>query len=80
MVPFGLQPLNKLREMPESKLPTDTKRESFVGFLPLLPGVILEENDVISSGASGDRFRIEQNYIAEHGLQGQVLLLQKLTV
>lgn len=80
MVPFGLQPLNRLREMPPSKLPTDTKRETFVGFLPLLEGVILEENDVISSGSAGDRYRIEQNYIAEFGLQGQVLLLEKVTV
>ena len=80
MVPFGLQPLNKLREYPESKLPTDTRREGFVGYLPLLPGVILEENDVISSGSAGDRYRIEQVYIAEFGLQGNVLLLTKLIV
>ncbi len=80
MVPFGLQPFNKLREYPESKLPTDTRREGFVGYLPLLPGVILEENDVISSGSAGDRYRIEQVYIAEFGLQGNVLLLTKLIV
>lgn len=80
MVPFGLQPFNKLREYPESKLPTDTRRESFVGFLPLLPGVIIEENDVISSGSAGDRYRVEQNYIAEFGLQGNILLLTKLVV
>lgn len=79
MVPFGLQPLNKMREMPPSKLPTDTKREQFLGFLPLL-GIIIEENDVISSGAAGDRYRIEQNYISEFGLKGQILILQKLTV
>ena len=80
MVPFGLQPLNKLREYPESKLPTDTRREGFIGYLPLLPGVILEENDVISSGSGGDRYRIEQVYIAEFGLQGNIVLLTKLVV
>ena len=80
MVPFGLQPLNKLREYPESKLPTDTRRQGFVGYLPLLPGVIVQENDVISSGSAGDRYRVEQIYIAEFGLQGQILLLSKLIV
>lgn len=79
-IPFGLQPLNRLREEPPSKLPTDTKREHFLGFLPLLSGVIVEENDVISSGSAGDRYRVEQNSMNEYGLQGQVLLLEKLTV
>lgn len=80
MVPFGLQPVFRLREMPPSKLPTDTRRENFIGFLPLLPGVVIEENDVISSGSAGDRYRVEQNYIAEYGLQGQIFILEKLTV
>ena len=80
MVPFGLQPKFRLREMPPSKLPTDTRRENFIGFLPLLPGVIVEENDVISSGSAGDRYRVEQNYISEYGLQGQILVLEKLVV
>lgn len=80
MVPFGLQPTHRLREYPASKLPTDTRKETFIGFLPATPGVIIEENDVISSGSAGDRYRVEQNYIAEHGLQGQILIVEKLVV
>lgn len=79
-VPFGLQPKFRLREMPPSKLPTDTRRENFIGFLPVLPGIIVEENDVISSGSAGDRYRVEQNYISEYGLQGQILVMEKLVV
>ncbi len=80
MVPVGIQPTDSLREYPPSKIPTDTRRQVFIGYIPLLPGVILEENDVISSGSAGDRYRIAMNYIAEYGLEGQIVVLEKLLV
>lgn len=79
-VPFGLQPQNRVRSMHKPDLPTQVPDVQFVGYLPLMPGVQILENDIINSD-SGDRYVVVQVYQSDTvGLQGYILMLHKMAV
>jgi hypothetical protein len=79
-VPFGLQPQNRMRSLHKPDLPTQVPDVQFVGYLPLLDGVQIIENDIINSDSS-DRYVVAQVYQSDTvGLQGYILLLKKMAV
>lgn len=78
-IPMGIQPLNKIGHHHVFNLPTDIKRQMFTGYCPLLPGVQLYET-MICNMSNGDRYEIVQFYFTSVGLQGYMLLLEKVNV
>lgn len=79
-VPFGLQPQNRARSAHKPDFPTQVPETRFVGYLPLLPGVQIVENDIVNMSNS-DRYMVIQPFqTASTGLNGWVLLLTKMAV
>jgi hypothetical protein len=79
-VPFGLQPMNRIRGPHKPDFPTQVEETQFLGYLPMMPGVQIIENDIINSD-SGDRYRVAQPFQSDDiGLQGYILILKKMNV
>jgi hypothetical protein len=69
-----------MRSLHKPDLPTQVPDVQFVGYLPLLDGVQIIENDIINSDSS-DRYVVAQVYQSDTvGLQGYILLLKKMAV
>src|SRR5579875_346162 len=80
-IPCGLQPLNRIRDgqLPRG-LPTRFYREHYVAYLPLLPGEIIREEDILNF-PNEDRYEVALVYTSvDTGLSGYILVVEKLGV
>lgn len=84
-VACGLQPLNRVRDASSGfspgagpQVPTSLYREHFLAYLPLLPGVQLNELDRIHFGMA-DAYEIIFPFTTEQtGFAGYILLVEKM--
>jgi hypothetical protein len=83
-VQAGLQPLNRVREVPSStamgKTPMPQYREEYLVWLPMLDGVYLDEHDRLNF-LTRDRYEIAQVFTTDlTGLSGYIVTVKKLGV
>lgn len=79
-IPCQLQPLNRIRDPKDPKIPTAFYREHFLAYVPDVPGEQLKELDIINCGQS-DRYEIAVIYNpGDVGLTGSVCIVEKLGV
>jgi hypothetical protein len=77
-VPAGLTQLNRIRDAKDPKIPVTLYREHFVLYVPLLPGVQLQELDRFNFPNS-DRYQIASLYTTEQsGFGGWIAICEKL--
>lgn len=75
-VPIGLQPTDRVSPTREPDLPTTKARARYLAFLPLLPGVEVQQTDVIK-GLHGDTYEVKSVYTSEQtGLYGWVCIVE----
>lgn len=79
-IPCQIQPQNRVTGIHSRDLPTAFPETRFSAYVPLLPGVQVQENDELNL-PNGDRYSVLQPYSSgEVGLVGYILLLRKLAV
>jgi hypothetical protein len=80
-VPVYLGPQIRPGRLPsvDVRLPDDVPEQLYDAYLPVMPGVMLTENDVIT-GSTGDRFRIYKPFPVLTGAHGQYCVLSKKRV
>jgi hypothetical protein len=77
-VPCGIQPLNRVKDAKEPKLPTVLYREHFLAYIPELPGEQLNELDRLNLPNS-DRYEIAMLFsTGETGIAGTVAIVERL--
>lgn len=77
-VPAGLLQLNRIRDAANPKWPVALYREHFVIFVPLLNGIQIQELDSFNFPNS-DRYTAASVYTSEEtGLQGWIIIFEKL--
>jgi hypothetical protein len=80
-IQVGLQPNARIRDGGDLGVPTEQPRAPFVAFIPITPGVFLEETKIILNfgNASSDRYVIKKYYTSDlTGLAGQLAMVEKL--
>lgn len=78
-VPCGLQPLNRVRDgkLPQGA-PTRQPESHHLAYVPLLPGVTLEVDDIINADA-GDRYKVmESHSTGLVGFSGYVAVVNRI--
>lgn len=79
-VPCGIQPQNRIRSPHKPDFPTQVPETRFCGYVPLLPGVQIVENDILSL-PNADRYMVLEVYTSGNvGLEGYILILSKLAI
>lgn len=74
----GLVPNARIRDGNTLNVPTEQYRDQFLAYLPMLPGVMLNELDRLNFG-QGDRYEIAKFFTTDlTGLAGQFMMLEKL--
>jgi hypothetical protein len=79
VIPMGLQPKNRIGPPQEMKFPTATVRGSYVGYIPLLPGLQVHPGDFMTD-QNGNRYRFEVVTAYTVGIQGYQLLVETVFV
>lgn len=81
-IPCGLQPQSRKGLDHQPSMPTQVADAYFVAFMPLLPGIDVEETDVITvttTPTSTDRYQVAQVFTTQDvGFAGWVLHLVKM--
>jgi hypothetical protein len=80
-IQVGLQPNARVRDGNALEVPTEQPRAPFCVYIPITPGVFLEETkSVINFGnAASDRYRLTKYFTSDlTGLAGQIALCEKL--
>jgi hypothetical protein len=80
-VPVGLQPWTRIRNKDKgmAEMPTQAQDTEWFIYVPLLPGMVFVENDIINY-QNGDRYMVIQPYVSTVGLQGWILVVAKMAV
>jgi len=78
-VPMCIQAHSRRGEYPprETGLHDDVRHQQWDVYVPLLNGLVVEENDKIV-GAQGEKFRVHTPFPQFAGLQGQLLMTEKV--
>lgn len=81
----GMQPVHRIgdtsRTTPAGQMPASLYRERFTIFIPLLPGVFLNELDRLNFPATGDRYEVMQLFTTmQTGISGYICVCEKLGV
>lgn len=76
-VPCGLQPLGKPRDGRKPEIPTLLQREFFLAYVPLMPGVALQENYELKF-PTADTYVVRQVYSSDKtGVAGWIAHVEK---